>query len=96
LPRYMVVRKFDVSENEMPEVGRRSRRTIEEGYPEIVWEHSHVVIDDEGNVLTYCVYAAPNEQQVRDHGDDLGQHTIESIAEIAGDVTPADFPPQAA
>jgi hypothetical protein len=27
------------------------------------------------------------------HGQRLGQHTIEDVWEIAGDVTPADFPP---
>ena len=47
MPRYLVVRKFDVTEDEMPEVGRRSRMTIEEGYPEIVWEHSHVIVGDD-------------------------------------------------
>jgi len=93
VPRYMVVRKFDVAEDEMPEVGRRSRATIEEGYPEIVWEHSHVVVDDDGTVWTYCVYEAPTEEMVRDHSKDLGRHTVETVREIAGDVTPADFPP---
>ena len=93
MPRYMVVRKFDVAEDEMPEVGRRSRRTIEEGYPEIVWEHSHVVVDEDGTVWTYCVYEAPTEEMVRDHAQDLGSHTVETVSEIAGDVTPADFPP---
>jgi uncharacterized protein DUF4242 len=93
VPRYMVVRKFDVAEDEMPEVGRRSRATIEEGYPEIVWEHSHVVVDDDGTVWTYCVYEAPTEEMVRDHAKDLGRHTLETVSEIAGDVTPADFPP---
>jgi hypothetical protein len=88
----MVIRRFDVSENEMPEVGSRSRRVIEESYPEIVWEHSHVVVDDDGNVLTYCVYDAPSKEMVHEHSRDLGRHTIDTIAEIAGDVTPADFP----
>ena len=76
----------------MPEVGRRSRTTIEEKYPQIVWEHSHVVVDDRGKVKTYCVYRAPNAEMVWEHSGDLGQHTIEDIHEIAGDVTPADFP----
>jgi hypothetical protein len=93
VPRYLVVRKFDVSEDEMPEVGRRSRRTIEEGYPDITWEHSHVVVDDDGTVWTYCVYAAPTEEMVWDHSKDLGRHTVDAVREIAGDVTPADFPP---
>ena len=92
MPRYLVVRKFDVSEDEMPEVGRRSRETIEDGYPQIVWEHSHVVVDKDGTVLTYCVYDAPTEEMVREHSGDLGQHTIDGIHEIAGDVTPQDFP----
>ena len=42
---------------------------------------------------TYCVYEAPNEEIVREHSKRLGQHTIDVLHEIAGDVTPADFPP---
>jgi hypothetical protein len=92
VPRYLVVRKFDVREDEMPEVGRRSNEVIEEGYPQIVWEHSHVIVDADGTVWTYCVYEAPTEEMVRDHSRDLGKHTLEAVKEIAGDVTPADFP----
>ena len=92
MPRYLVVRTFDVREEEMPEVGRRSREVIEGGYPQIVWEHSHVVVDENGTVMTYCVYEAPTEEIVREHASDLGKHTIDGIFEIAGDVTPADFP----
>jgi len=88
----MVVRSFDVTEPEMTGVGRRSRVLTETEFPEIVWEHSHVVVDDDGNVRTYCVYEAPNEQVVREHADQLGRHVIEVLVEIAGDVTPADFP----
>ncbi|MFL5955751.1 MAG: nickel-binding protein [Gaiellaceae bacterium] len=92
MPRFMVVRDFDVLEPEMPSVGRRSRELVEGEFPEITWEHSHVVVDDEGKVRTYCVYAAPTEEVVRQHSARLGKHQIDSIAEIAGDVTPADFP----
>jgi hypothetical protein len=91
--RYLVVRTFDVGEEEMPEVGRRSREVIEGDYPQIVWEHSHVVVNEDGKVMTFCVYEAPDEKMVRDHADDLGEHTINYIYEIAGDVTPSDFPP---
>ena len=93
MPRYLVVRRFDVAEDEMPEVGKRSRKTIEEGYPEITWEHSHVVVKGDGTVMTYCVYDAPSEEIVRRHSDDLVRHTLDEVLEIAGDVTPADFPP---
>ena len=76
----------------MPAVGRRSREIVEDELPEITWEHSHVVVDDDGTVMTYCVYEAPTEEMVREHSRDLGRHTIDNIHEIAGDVTPQDFP----
>jgi hypothetical protein len=92
MPRYMIVRSFDVGEPEMPVVGRRSREIVENELTEITWEHSHVVVDDTGKVRTYCVYSAPNEEMVREHSTRLGQHKLDSLEEIAGDVTPADFP----
>lgn len=94
MPKYMIVRSFDCSEGDMPQVGRRSREIIEQQFPEvIVWEHSHVVVDDTGKVRTFCVYEAPDEKALHAHSAELGMHNIESIDEIAGDVTPADFPP---
>lgn len=76
----------------MPNVGRRSRQLVERDFPEVTWEHSHVLVGDDGSVKTYCVYAAPDEETVRQHSAALGQHTLEGLHEIAGDVTPADFP----
>ena len=92
MPRYIVVRSFEVGSDQMPFVGRRSRVLTEEEFSEITWEHSHVVVDDDGVVHTYCVYSAPTEEIVRQHSRKLGQHTIDGLWEIAGDVTPADFP----
>ena len=92
MPRYMIVRSFDVSEPEMESVGRRSRELTEDEFTDITWEHSHVVVDDEGKVKTYCVYSAPSEEKVREHATRLGKHEIDALHEIAGDVTPADFP----
>jgi len=89
----MIVRSFDVGESEMPVVGRRSREIVEGEFPEVTWEHSHVVVDDTGLVRTFCIYAAPSEELVREHSSRLGQHKIDSLDEIVGDVTPADFPP---
>jgi hypothetical protein len=76
----------------MPDASRKSKRLIIEQFPEITWEHSHVVVDDAGTVKTFCVYEAPSEAVVRRHGDQLGLHDIEGVYEIAGDVTPDDFP----
>jgi hypothetical protein len=91
MPRYLIVRKFTVTESGMPAVGRRSKEIVVNQFPEIVWEHSHVVVDDDGLAWTYCVYSAPDEETVRRHAIALGQHE-HWIREIAGDVSPADFP----
>jgi len=61
MPRYLVVRTFEVNEDAMPDVGRRSREIAEEEFPEITWEHSHVIVDESGGVRTFCVYGAPSE-----------------------------------
>ena len=82
MPRYLIVRTFTVDEDEMPEVGRRSRVAIEEQFPQIVWEHSHVAVDDQGVVKTFCVYSGPDEQTIREHAVALGKHTIDSLHEI--------------
>jgi hypothetical protein len=95
MPRYLIIRSFDVDDKAMPDVGRRSREIAEEEFPEITWEHSHVIVGDTGTVRTFCVYQGPDEETVRNHGKRLGQHTIDELWEIAGDVTPADFPPVA-
>ena len=81
----------------MPRVGSRSRTLIENQFQDIVWEHSHVVVDAEGKVKTYCVYEAPSEEAVKAHSEALGNHKVDTLYEIAGDVSPADFPldPQA-
>ena len=92
MPRYLIERTFFVTEQEMQDVGRRSREIASDRFPEISWEHSHVVVDEEGNVRTFCVYEAPDADTNQRHADQLGQHRVDSIREIAGDVTPADFP----
>jgi hypothetical protein len=91
VPRYLIERNFEVGEEEMPDVSRKSKRTIE-GMPGIVWEFSHVIVEDSGLVTTFCVYVAPDEEAVRRHAEALGAHRIGFIHEIAADVTPADFP----
>jgi Protein of unknown function (DUF4242) len=92
MPRYLIERTFEVDENEMQRIGRRSNEVIAE-LAGVVWEHSHVVMDEAGNVKTYCVYQAPDEETVRLHSANLGEHALDRIYEIAGDVTPDDFPP---
>ncbi len=93
MPRYVINRKFDVTEDEMPTVGRRSRQIIEEEFPNVVWIHSHVAVEEDGRVRTFCLYDAPNLEAIRAHAEMLGEHTVDGVFEVAGDVTPEDFPP---
>lgn len=92
MPRYLVERQFNVGQEQMNAVGRRSREIARERYPSIEWEHSHVLVDEEGRVVTFCVYGAASEDEIRKHAHDLGNHDVMRISEIVGDVTPADFP----
>ena len=92
MPRYVVERTYTVDLEGMPAVGRRSKQIGRDSFPEIVWEHSHVVVADDGTVKSFCVYDAPTTEMVRAHATQLGEHFVEEIYEIAGDVTPDDFP----
>ena len=92
MPRYVIERTYSVDLDGMPAVGKRSREVRNDHYPAIVWEHSHVVLDDDGTVKSFCVYGAPSVDVIRRHAELLGEHAVDAIYEIAGDVTPDDFP----
>src|SRR5579862_9517920 len=92
MPKYLIERVYEVGADDPPGVATRSQRIATEQFPEIVWEHSHVVADQDGTLKSFCVYVAPSEEVVRRHAELLGNHVISHLYEVAGDVTPADFP----
>jgi hypothetical protein len=92
MPRYVIERTYDVDQDELPTVATRSKRIGQEQFPKIVWEHSHVVVDEDGTLKSFCVYEAPDVETVRRHAELLGNHVVDHVYEIGGDVTPADFP----
>jgi Protein of unknown function (DUF4242) len=92
MPRYLIERTYTVDLDLLTDVATRSKAIGHHRFPEIVWEHSHVVVADDGTPKSYCVYSAPNEETIREHSRLLGDHFIEVIHEIAGDVSPDDFP----
>jgi Protein of unknown function (DUF4242) len=92
MPRFLIERVYSVDLDALTGVGTRSKAIGHHRFPEIVWEHSHVVVEDDGTPKSFCVYQAPSEEMVRAHADALGDHSIKRIYEIAGDVSPADFP----
>jgi Protein of unknown function (DUF4242) len=91
MPRYLVERAYgEVEQEAMQNIGQRMKQVAEEEFPDVTWDHSHVVSDESG-IKTFCVYEAPDEEHIRRHGDMVRHHTIVHIYEIAGDVSPADF-----
>ena len=92
MPRFLIERVYTVDADGLPAVATRSKAIGHHRFPEIVWEHSHVVFDDSGMPKSYCVYAAPSEAMVREHAELLGDHSVANVFEIIGDVGPDDFP----
>ena len=97
MPRYVVERNFGgISDEDMLAAAALSDQLITERFPEIDWEHSHIVATDEGEIITYCVYGAPTEEMIREHAEAFGSHTITNIFEIVDDVTPSEVRRRAA
>jgi hypothetical protein len=72
MPRYLVRRTLgDVSPDDLEAAAANSRRVRDEQFPDLEWEHSHVVRTGDG-LTSYCVYAAPAADRVRDHAAAAG------------------------
>jgi hypothetical protein len=93
MPRYLIERVWDELEDGGATQGRLSKRILSENpqFSPIVWEHSHVVIDEDGQLKSFCVYSSPNTELIREHSGLQGGHTIGGIYEIGGDISPGDF-----
>ncbi|HEX2397791.1 MAG TPA: hypothetical protein VHI73_06595 [Solirubrobacteraceae bacterium] len=94
MPRYLIERVWDAKEEEeLDGKGPLSKRILTENeqFSTIVWEHSHVVMGEEGNLKSYCIYSSPNTELIREHAELLGDHAIRGIYEIGGDISPDDF-----
>ena len=95
--RYVIERNFGtITDDDMLAAAVRSDEVASERFPEIIWEHSHIVMGDDGEVLTFCIYGAPTEEMIREHAEAFGSHTITRIYELLDDVTPAEIRRRAA
>ena len=87
MPRYLIRRVLgDVSDAELEAAADVSRRVRADQFPDIEWEHSHVVRTPEG-LASYCVYAAPTAERLRDHAAAAGLPADE-VHEIAHELLP--------
>ena len=94
MTRYLIERVWDeLEDEEMSAKGPLSKEILtgNEQFAHVVWEHSHTVMDEEGQVKTYCIYSSPSTELIREHARMLGDHSIRHIYEIGGDISPDDF-----
>jgi len=67
MPEYVIEREIpgagNLSDTELQEIARKSVGILKDMGPEIKWLHSYVTGDK-----VYCVYLAPNEEAIREHG----------------------------
>ena len=94
MPRYLIERAWDpIEEEEMSAKGPLSQEHPEENeqFSPVVWEHSHMVMDEDGQLKSFCVYSSPNAELIREHAVLLGDHSVDGIYEIGGDISPDDF-----
>jgi hypothetical protein len=93
MPRYLIERAWDeLEEEEMAAKGPLSKRILkDEQFSRVTWEHSHMVMDEEGEMKSFCVYSSPNTELIREHATLLGDHRVNGIYEIGGDISPGDF-----
>ncbi len=72
MKQFLIERHFGPVTDEQLEAGTSlAVRVAADQFPQLVWEHSHAARADNG-VITYCVYAAPDEATVRAHAHAAG------------------------
>ena len=85
MPRFLVQRSLgDAADEEVDAAAEASTRVREERFPEIEWEHTHL-IRTSGGVTAFCVYAAPSAQALHDHAAAAGL-PVDAIHEIERDL----------
>lgn len=86
MARYLFRRQWGAkTETEMLEGALRSKR-MGRDFDDITWEHSHVVADADGNVISYCIYEAPSADRVLDHAALVGGHFVDRILDLDADI----------
>jgi hypothetical protein len=87
MPRYFMERSVgNVSREELDRIAARSQQIREEQFPEITWEHTHVVRSPDG-LKAFCLYESPSADRVRAHAEALGL-PAERLWELETDLSP--------
>jgi hypothetical protein len=76
----------DVTRDELDKIAARSQKIREDRFPEITWEHTHVVRSADG-LKAFCVYESPSADSVKAHAEALGL-PVERFYEVETDLSP--------
>lgn len=86
MPKFVIEREIlgagKLSEQELKAVSQTSCNVLRELGPEVQWLHSYVTADK-----IYCVYIAPNEEQVREHAK-RGGFPANSVSRVTSIIDP--------
>jgi hypothetical protein len=87
VPQFVIEREIPgagtLSETQIREISLRSLGTLKDMGPQIQWLHSYVTEDK-----VYCVYLAPDEDSIREHGRRAGI-PVDRIAAVRRLIDPA-------
>jgi Nickel responsive protein SCO4226-like len=87
MPRYLVTRALGpIGDEQLAAAVEHSGRIREERFPDVLWEHSHVV-QGPGGLVAYCIYAAPDPSRVREYSAAAGL-PANDVWEIHADIIP--------
>jgi hypothetical protein len=87
MPRFLLERTVgDVTREQLDSIAERSQQIRAERYPQITWEHTHVVRTPEG-LKAFCLYDSPDADSVKQHAAELGL-PLDRFHEVETDLTP--------
>jgi hypothetical protein len=87
MPRYLLERTVgEVSRGELDAIAARSTEIRLARFPQIAWEHTHVVRTADG-LRAFCLYESPDAESVRAHAEALGL-PVERMYEVETDLSP--------
>lgn len=86
MPKYVIEREIpgagQLSERDLIAIAQKSRQVLESLGPEIQWVQSYVTDNK-----VYCVYLAPNEEMIREHGK-KGEFPVTKISAVSTIIDP--------
>lgn len=87
MARYLLKRIWSASSDDaMLENALRSKRVREADFLDITWDHSHVVADETGRAISFCIYDAPSVERILEHASVTGEHFVDHVLPLIADV----------